>query len=136
MKQNQSLQADTGALVAEYFPMSPRQRAEASGRRVPEVSLPPLSRPDEGTLRPGEAYRIYHARDILGCVPDDYRFIVGRAARWTGVQDDYMCFVIERFERRFLRWWKTQQRRERDPTLDPELMVSEVDLDSQSTNIH
>ncbi|KAF9652177.1 hypothetical protein BDM02DRAFT_3089587 [Thelephora ganbajun] len=64
----------------------------------------------EGTtttiLRPGESYKIYYAHDILGSVSEEYALVVERAARWCGVGDEVIYTVVERFERRFLRWKK------------------------------
>ena len=56
-------------------------------------------------LRPGEEYAIYNTSDALGTLPPQYDAVIKRAARWCGVQDDYVAGVVERFERRLLRWW-------------------------------
>ena len=64
-------------------------------------------------LRPGEQYTIYHTRDILGSLPTDLELVVSRAAKWAGVDDDYVAAVVERLERRVLKWWDRQQRKER-----------------------
>ncbi|RDX55592.1 hypothetical protein OH76DRAFT_1338779 [Lentinus brumalis] len=66
------------------------------------------------TLRPGEQYTIYNTQDILGSLPEDMDLVVARAARWAGVDDAYLCGVVERFERRVVRWWDTAKRRERE----------------------
>ena len=71
-------------------------------------------------LRPGEQYTIYHTQDILGSLPTDLELVVSRAAKWAGVDDDYVAAVVERLERRVLKWWDRQQRKERTTTREPE----------------
>ena len=68
---------------------------------------------DHAHLRPGEQYTIYHTQDILGSLPADLELVVERAAKWAGVDDDYVAAVVERLERRVLKWWDRQQRKER-----------------------
>lgn len=65
-------------------------------------------------LRPGESYTIYHSRDVLGNLPEEQALIITRSAKWVGVSDDYLCGVIERFERRLQRWYDKERRRERE----------------------
>lgn len=64
-------------------------------------------------LRPGQNYPIYNTQDILGTVSEDLELVVARAARWAGVDEDYVLGVVERFERRVLRWWENVKRKER-----------------------
>ncbi len=64
-------------------------------------------------LQPGEEYTIYNTQDILGSLPTDLELVISRAAKWAGVEDNYVCGAVERFERRVLRWWDRQQRKER-----------------------
>lgn len=40
--------------------------------------------------------------------------MVERAARWCGVGDEVIYAVVERFERRFLRWKKKKDKLEKD----------------------
>ena len=54
-------------------------------------------------LRPGEGYRVYRARDVCGTVVEEYRAVIGRAARWVGVSEEYLAGVVERYERRLMR---------------------------------
>lgn len=61
--------------------------------------------------KPGEGYTIYNTQDVLGTVPEDYALVVGRAARWTGVDEEYIYGVVERYERRLVRWWDGMRRR-------------------------
>ncbi|EJF61215.1 hypothetical protein DICSQDRAFT_61315 [Dichomitus squalens LYAD-421 SS1] len=78
-------------------------------------SNPTANAIDEGDnhLRPGEQYAIYSTQDLLGSFPADMELVFSRAAKWAGVDDNYVSGVVERFERRVLRWWDRQQRKER-----------------------
>lgn len=69
---------------------------------------------DEEGLRPGEGYRIYHSRDVMGTLPEDYEMVLARGARWTGVEEEYLGGVVEKYERRVIRWFEGQRRRDRD----------------------
>jgi len=86
--------------------------------------------PTEGAtvtaLRPGESHKIYYAHDILGSVSEEYALVVERAARWCGIGDEVICTVVERFERRFLRWKKKKDKLKKDSVeLESELEDSE-----------
>jgi RNA polymerase I-specific transcription initiation factor RRN7 len=63
---------------------------------------------DEG-LRPGERHVVYNSRDVGGSLPEEYEAIIGRAAIWAGVGDQYLCGVVEQFERRIMRWQEDQK---------------------------
>lgn len=65
-------------------------------------------------LQPGESYTIYHSRDVLGNLPEEQALIITRSAKWVGVSDDYLCGVVERFERRLQRWYHKERKRERE----------------------
>ena len=54
-------------------------------------------------LRPGEGYRVYRARDVCGTVVEEYRAVIGRAARWVGVSEEFLAGVVERYEGRVVR---------------------------------
>ena len=80
-------------------------------RQVPTPvpsSLPAATNIPQGdeVPRPGQAYKIFSALDLLGVLPRDYELILSRASHWTGVNEDYISGVIERFERRLCRWWE------------------------------
>ena len=66
---------------------------------------------EEDSLRPGEKYVIYNTFDALGTLPQQYDAVMKRAAHWCGVDDDYVAGVVERFERRLLRWWARRTER-------------------------
>ena len=59
---------------------------------------------EEGTDRerrePGEAYRVYRSRDVLGILPDEMELVISYGARWTGVGQEAILAVIEAYERR------------------------------------
>lgn len=48
--------------------------------------------------------------------------MVERAARWCGIGDEVIYAVVERFERRFLRWKKKDK-------LEKDLAESELELE-------
>lgn len=62
-------------------------------------------------MLPGQPYTIFNARDVLGTLPEEYELIVSRAALWAGVPEQYLFSVIERFERRVVRWWDCEKKR-------------------------
>lgn len=55
-------------------------------------------------------YTIYEAKDVLGNIPGDLEIVVDRCARWAGIRCDYLCGVVERYERRLVRWWQDKRR--------------------------
>ncbi|KXN89663.1 RNA polymerase I-specific transcription initiation factor rrn7 [Leucoagaricus sp. SymC.cos] len=64
-------------------------------------------------LRPAEQYTIWNPRDVFGTVAEDYGAVLGRAARWIRTGEDYLSGVVELYERRFVRWWEDEKRREK-----------------------
>jgi RNA polymerase I-specific transcription initiation factor RRN7 len=62
-------------------------------------------------LLPGQVYSIYNSRDVAGTLPHALDLIVGRAARWVGVSEDYLCAVVWRYEKRLARRCKEEGRR-------------------------
>jgi RNA polymerase I-specific transcription initiation factor RRN7 len=75
---------------------------------LPATSLPSIS----SDLRSGQSYRIYHSSDVSGILPEDYQLIIRRVSKWTGVDERYVCGVVERFERRLVRWWHNTKKEE------------------------
>jgi len=66
---------------------------------------------DGALLRPGEEYALCQSAEM----PDGYAAVVGRAAEWVGVREEYVRAVVESYERRLWRWWQGERRRgERD----------------------
>ena len=117
---------DTAAergVLSEYFPLpshtTPASSASPSPPTAPAAPPePPLpAQPPHETstaLRPGQAYAIYNTQDVLGALPADLERVVRRAARWAGVEEEYVCGVVERYERRLVRWWAGVRKRERE----------------------
>lgn len=113
-------------MAEEYYPATPsspstkeERRARLSREKIYPLPQLPAQDPAEPApvegatvtaLRPGESHKIYYAHDILGSVSEEYALVVERAARWCGTGDDVICAVVERFERRFLRWKKKKDK--------------------------
>ncbi|KAH9899892.1 hypothetical protein C8Q73DRAFT_638114 [Cubamyces lactineus] len=107
-------------VTTDHFPLSKDTALEPTSEENVSSELPPQpamnanlvdDRPD--VLRPGQDYRIYNTQDILGTVPEDLEVVVLRAAKWAGVDENYVLGVVERFERRVLRWLESAKRKER-----------------------
>ena len=107
--------AGTGRL-AEFFPLEKREdlaagkpdrRAEARVLHAGRVSH------ESKDSRPGEHYPVFNARDVLGTLPQPLGLVVARGARWVGVPEAHVGGVVEKYERRFVRWWQTDRRRSR-----------------------
>jgi len=91
--------AQKNMTTLEDVPTYPKLRANRSKADNPEAMLP------------GQPYTIFNAQDVLGTLPEEYELVVSRAARWAGVPDEYLSSVIERFERRVVRWWDGEKKR-------------------------
>jgi hypothetical protein len=63
---------------------------------------------------------------VLGTAFEEYALIVERAARWCGIEDETIYAVVERFERRFLRWKKKKDKLGKD-----QVVGSESEADSE-----
>ncbi|GLB33896.1 hypothetical protein LshimejAT787_0107800 [Lyophyllum shimeji] len=104
------------AVLERFFPVSRREshgdKTETKAARPLRATLAEDEESFEG-LRPGEGYRIYRAGDVEGTMAEEYGAVVGRAARWSGVGEAYLCGVVETYERRLVRWWE-RERRSRD----------------------
>jgi RNA polymerase I-specific transcription initiation factor RRN7 len=133
---------DVTRLAGEYYPIvsslpSAKEERRARLARQKTHPLPQLSAQDpvepalaDGTTATvhcsGESHKIYYAHDILGSVSEEYALVVERAARWCGVGDEVIYTVVERFERRFLRWKKKKDKLEKDlAESEPELADGE-----------
>lgn len=109
-------------LAEEFYPIdsaSPlgkeERRARLAGQKMDPLPQLPAQNPVEPAstesatitvLRPGESHKVYDSHDVLGSVPEKYALVVERAAHWCGVGDEVIYAVVERFERRLLRWKK------------------------------
>ncbi|KAI0771603.1 hypothetical protein BD413DRAFT_625029 [Trametes elegans] len=107
-------------VTTDHFPLP--QNSQPSARligsrelecpKTPTMKSNPIDDSPE-SLRPGQDYPIYNTQDILGTIPGDLELVVARAASWAGVEDEYVLGVVERFERRVVRWWENLRRRGR-----------------------
>lgn len=106
-------------ILDNYFPLSTesgdaRPEAIAPHSIVEGLSATKINIGETTVLQPGESYTIYHSRDVLGNLPEEQALIITRSAKWVGVSDDYLCEVVERFERRLRRWYYKERRREKE----------------------
>ncbi|KAG2141777.1 uncharacterized protein EDB93DRAFT_1089085 [Suillus bovinus] len=106
-------------ILDNYFPLS----TESGGAQLEAIAphsivegLPAtkINVGETTVLQPGESYTIYHSRDVLGNLPEKQALIITRSAKWVGVSEDYLCGVVERFERRLRRWYYRERRREKE----------------------
>ena len=132
--------SDAARPAEEFYPIvssSPwikeERRARLATQRIhPQLPAQDLAElaPTEGAAiavpRPGESHKIYYSHDVLGSVSEEYGLVVERAARWCGVGDQVIYAVVERFERRFMRWKDKKGKVEKDSMeSDSELEGSE-----------
>lgn len=100
-------------VVDDYFPLA-NGTADLTGGEQPYLRGRGLSstKKNEGDiniLEPGEMYTIYDTKDVLGNLPADLKMVVEKSARWVGTDCDFVCGVVERYERRLVRWWHGQR---------------------------
>ncbi|KAL0949478.1 hypothetical protein HGRIS_009531 [Hohenbuehelia grisea] len=107
------------SVLERFFPLEgDRMACDASrGREAyPQPDLHanlPVESPHAG-LGPGDEYKIYQGRDVLGNIGDDLEVVVARASQWVGVSNNEMLGVVETYERRVVRWWTNAKRRSRE----------------------
>ena len=97
----------------DFFPLDLEKKELQKERRQRPPTAPAIMQAtlladeddDDDSLRPGEKFAIYNTLDSLGTLPQQYDVVIQRAAHWCGVHGDYVAGVVERFERRLLRWW-------------------------------
>ncbi|TRM67736.1 hypothetical protein BD626DRAFT_479667 [Schizophyllum amplum] len=103
--------------LAEFFPRAPRESGLGAGkperREEGRVLRAGIASHGASEARPGEQYPVYNARDVLGTLPGPLGLVVARGAQWVGVPETYVGGVVEKYERRFVRWWQTERRRSR-----------------------
>lgn len=96
-------------VVENYFPMANGTADLTRGKqpclRGRGLSSTNTNGEDIGILEPGEMYTIYDAKDVLGNLCGDLKMVVEKSARWAGTDCDFVCEVVERYERRLVRWW-------------------------------
>lgn len=82
---------------------------------------------DGEAVLPGQSYNIYNARDVLGSVAEECELVVGRAASRIGVTDGYLNGVVEKYERRIVRWWETEKKQMREALKEESELEEEED---------
>ena len=55
---------------------------------------------------PGKDYMIWNGRDVLGALPSELWEVVQRGCWWTGVGEDYIYQLVEKYEERLAGWWR------------------------------
>ncbi|KAL0070682.1 hypothetical protein AAF712_001903 [Marasmius tenuissimus] len=101
-------------LLKNYFALAEPRETGRNQQKMPESRIPTrpkfnrtdVSTSDEKRVRPGESYTIHHSRDVTGTMNEEMELVVRRGAQWVGISEDYLCGVVEKYERRFARWWK------------------------------
>ncbi|KAE9389637.1 hypothetical protein BT96DRAFT_866263, partial [Gymnopus androsaceus JB14] len=96
-------------MLADYFPVNKTFDSPRSGEFSPPLKLSrrPPNADDIGMTglpRPGEKYSIYHSRDALGSVPDEYEMVIKRGSELVQIPPEYLHGLVEKYERRKL--WK------------------------------
>ena len=116
------------SLLSEYFPLAPASSSSDDDDDPQPPQSPPAQKftatqvhEDTPALAPGQAYAIYSTQDALGSLPAELDAVMARAAAWAGVEGEYVCGVVERYERRLGRWWAGVGRREREKEKDRDL---------------
>ncbi|EJD53598.1 hypothetical protein AURDEDRAFT_141641 [Auricularia subglabra TFB-10046 SS5] len=101
------------AILSTYFPLGRQGSDEPTGGVGEEEAKNDAGNAmeaggvDENSmLVPGSMLKVYRGTDITGLMPPDYDVVLGAAARWTGFETDAVAVVVERYERRLVRWWR------------------------------
>ena len=108
--------------LQDFFPLKSGRAGASSGQpaierlegdqRAPRVGVSMEEGTDWETREPGEAYRVYRSRDVLGVLPEDFELVISYGASWTGVDQETMLRVCEAYERRLSTWVGRQTRQE------------------------
>ncbi|KAH7887669.1 hypothetical protein F5I97DRAFT_2010694 [Phlebopus sp. FC_14] len=104
-------------ILDSYFPLTNRNAAVTPSGLMADLKAKRLPSTTENVhdvdiLEPGESYTIYHSGDVLGSLAPELDLVVQKSARWTGVSCDVICGVVERYERRLVRWWNGERESE------------------------
>ncbi|KAF8138412.1 hypothetical protein EV363DRAFT_1393864 [Boletus edulis] len=96
---------DDHRIIDNYFPLASGTADQTQGERPVLTGRGLLltkmnDGEDVDVLEPGEKYTIYDAKDVLGNLSGDLKMIIERSARWAGTDCDFVCGVVERYERR------------------------------------
>jgi RNA polymerase I-specific transcription initiation factor RRN7 len=108
--------------LEDFFPLKSGRVWACSGKpgierlegdqRAPRVGVSMEEGSDRETREPGEAYRVYRSRDVLGVLPEEMGLVISYGARWIGVDQETLLRVTEAYERRLSTWLGRQTRQE------------------------
>ena len=108
--------------LEDFFPLKSGRIGASSGKpaigrpqgdqRAPRAGMSMEEGTERETREPGEAYRVYRSRDVLGALPEEMALVISYGARWTGVDEETVLRVSEGYERRLWTWVGRQRRQE------------------------
>lgn len=108
--------------LEDFFPLKSGRVGVSSGKpaierpqgdqRAPRAGISMEDGTDWETREPGEAYRVYRSRDVLGVLPEEMELVISYGARWIGVDEETVLRVSEGYERRLSTWVGRQRRQE------------------------
>lgn len=111
---DQENQAPENGMVNGRFPLQGRTneyQARSSdrnnltqGRRILPMTATSV-RPGGKGMPPGKDYWIWSGRDVLGVLPSELWETTKRGGQWGGVDEEYICSLVEKYEERLFRWW-------------------------------
>jgi len=92
--------------LEDMFPLGPRTVETAVVERVTsdQQTMAGGGTAESGNNEPGECYAIYRSRDSLGAIPEEYQMVISHGAKWTGIDEETLLKVSERYERRLWNW--------------------------------
>ncbi|KAF8165266.1 hypothetical protein B0H34DRAFT_648113 [Crassisporium funariophilum] len=96
--------------LSRYFPVEAAHETVWKGEDEDAVREMGGSEVKAEGLRPGEKYTIWNARDVDGRLAEEYALVVSRGSRVVGVEESYIGGVMEKWERRLVRWWELKSR--------------------------
>jgi RNA polymerase I-specific transcription initiation factor RRN7 len=108
--------------LEDFFPLKSGRVGASSGepaierlegdQRAPRVGVSMEEETDWETREPGEAYRVYRSRDVLGVLPEEMDLVISYGASWVGVDEETVLRLSEAYERRLWSWVGRQRRQE------------------------
>ncbi len=100
--------------LEDFFPLKSGRVGPSSGKpaierleddqRAPRAGVAMEDGTDREGREPGEAYRVYRSRDVLGVLPEEMDLLISYGARWVGVDEETILRVSEGYERRLSTW--------------------------------
>lgn len=108
--------------LEDFFPLKSGRAGASSGKpaierpqgdqRAPRAGMSMEEGSDWETREPGETYRVYRSRDVLGVLPEEMELVISYGARWIGVDEETLLRVTEGYERRLWNSVGRQRRQE------------------------